>query len=34
VFLNGSIKVIIADVEASNGIVHVISDVLIPASLH
>ncbi|WP_299257819.1 fasciclin domain-containing protein [uncultured Aquimarina sp.] len=30
VFLNGSIKVSIADIEASNGIVHVIDGVLLP----
>ncbi|MBW1296923.1 fasciclin domain-containing protein [Aquimarina litoralis] len=34
VFLNGSIKVLLADIEASNGIVHVINGVLIPSSLH
>ena len=34
VFLNGSIKVVLADIEASNGIVHVINEVLIPSSLH
>ncbi|WP_378177681.1 fasciclin domain-containing protein [Aquimarina sp. SS2-1] len=32
VFLNGNIKVSIADIEASNGIVHVIDGVLIPPS--
>ncbi|WP_298543254.1 fasciclin domain-containing protein [uncultured Aquimarina sp.] len=30
VFLNGSIKVSIADIEASNGIIHVIDGVLLP----
>ncbi len=33
VFLNGSIKVELANIEASNGIVHVINGVLIPPSL-
>ena len=32
VILNGEVKVIMADIEASNGIVHVIRDVLIPPS--
>ena len=31
VILNGSVKVIMADVEASNGVVHVINAVLIPS---
>ena len=30
VLLNGTIEVLIADIQASNGIVHVIKDVLIP----
>ncbi|MGY3792669.1 fasciclin domain-containing protein [Aquimarina sp. 433] len=34
VFLNESIKVLLADIEASNGIVHVINEVLIPSALH
>ena len=32
VILNGSVEVIIADIMASNGIVHVVKDVLIPPS--
>ncbi|KPK04786.1 MAG: hypothetical protein AMJ56_16815 [Anaerolineae bacterium SG8_19] len=31
VFLNGTVQVIITDVEASNGVIHVIDGVLIPA---
>ena len=31
VFLNGTVQVIITDVEASNGVIHVIDAVLIPA---
>ncbi|WP_199915051.1 fasciclin domain-containing protein, partial [Aquimarina sp. Aq107] len=30
VFLNGTIKVILADIQASNGVVHVIDGVLLP----
>ncbi len=32
VFLNGSTKVIKADVMASNGVIHVVNKVLIPSS--
>jgi uncharacterized surface protein with fasciclin (FAS1) repeats len=32
VFLNGSVQVIITDIQASNGVIHVIDAVLVPAS--
>jgi len=31
VFLNGDVQVIVTDIQASNGVIHVIDDVLIPA---
>ena len=33
VFLNGSVEVIITDIEASNGIIHVIDTVLLPSAM-